>query len=125
MSNQTSQSLDIPDSTCRDNAYVTAEHDKTSRNIVATNLRRMIDAEGSSIRAWAMARGLDVRLIDRLAKGQHAVTIDKLGEVAHAIGCQPWQLLLPDFDPKNPPDAPISAEERQMLARLRKLLDSD
>lgn len=102
---------------------MTADTEHSSRTILATNLRRMIDTEGVSVRAWAMARKLDVRLIDRLAKGQHAVTLDKLEELASAIGCQPWQLLLPDFDPGNPPDAPITAEERVMLARLRRLLD--
>jgi hypothetical protein len=93
-----------------------------SRTILADNLRRMIEAEGSSVRAWALSRKLDVRLIDRLAKGENAATLDKLEEIAEAIGCKPWHLLLEDFDPKNPPEAPITPEEREMLARLRRLL---
>lgn len=96
-----------------------------SRRILARNLRRLIDAQGTSVRAWALARELDVRLIDRLTKGQHAVTLDKLEDIATAVGCQPWQLLLENFDPQSPPDAPISPEERTMLARLRRLLGPD
>lgn len=99
-----------------------------ARAILASNLRRLIDREARpgerlSIRAWALSKGLDVRLIDRLLKGKHAVTLDKLEEVAAAVNLQPWQLLYPDLDPANPPDAPISTEERTMLARLRRLLD--
>ena len=98
-----------------------------TRDILADNLRRLIarDArpgERLSIRAWAMGRGLDVRLIDRLTKRKHAVTLDKLEELAAAVNMEPWQLLFPDLDPSSPPDAPISNDERQVLARLRRLL---
>ena len=99
-----------------------------SRATLAANLRRMIEAAAPiggkppSLRAWAMERGLDVRLIDRLAKGQHAVTLDKLQEIADACGLQPWHLLYDDLDPTAPPDAPITAEERAMLKKLRRLL---
>lgn len=99
------------------------------RVILAHNLKRIIEHDASpgerpSIRAWAIARELDVRLIDRLTKGQHAVTLDKLQQVADACGLQPWQLLLEEFDVSAPPDAPISEEERTLLKRLRRLLGS-
>ena len=98
-----------------------------SRATLAANLRRMIDADTPngarpSIRAWATARGLNVRMIDRLVKGQHAVTLDKLEEIAAACGVKTWHLLLDDLDPSALPDAPISEEERTMLRRLRRLL---
>lgn len=101
----------------------------TPREILAANLKRMIKTEAErlgerySVRAWAMRRELDVRLIDRLVKGQHAVTLDKLTEIAEACSLQPWMLLIEDFDPSEPPDAPITEEERKMLRRLRKLLN--
>lgn len=62
-------------------------------------------------------------MIDRLTKGQHAVTLDKLDEIAEACGLKAWQLLLDDFDPKAPPDTPISDDERALLRKLRRLLD--
>ena len=97
------------------------------RDTLAANLRRMIEAsaprgERPSVRAWALSKGLDVRLIDRLSKGKHAVTLDKLDEIAAACGLQPWQLLLADLDPAHPPDAVISEEERALLRKLRRLL---
>ena len=97
------------------------------RAIVALNVQRMIDAETPkgarpSVRAWAMARGLNVRLIDRLVKREHAVTLDTLQEIADACGLKPWQLLLEDLDPAAPAEAPISEDERMLLKRLRRLL---
>jgi len=97
------------------------------RATLAANLRRMIEADTPrgatpSVRAWALSKGLDVRLIDRLSKGEHAVTLDKLDEIAATIGLKAWQLLLEDLDAKDPPEAPVTEEERRMLTRLRKLL---
>ena len=63
-----------------------------------------------------------MRLIDRLVNKSNAVTIDTLEVVAEKLGLQAWQLLLPDLDPKQPPDAPISEEDRKMIAKLRRLL---
>lgn len=96
--------------------------EQPSRDILATNLRRMIDASRQSVRAWAQERELDVRMIDRLTKGQHAVTLDKLELIAAACGLQPWMLLIPDLDADSPPDAPISESDRAMLTKLRRLL---
>lgn len=101
----------------------------TARGVLAANLRRLIErdtprGERVSVRAWATGKGLDVRMIDRLTKGQHAVTLDKLQEIAEACGLQAWQLLVDDFDPASPPDSPISDEDRALLRRLRRMLES-
>lgn len=101
-----------------------------SRAILARNLRRMIDdglppGESGSVRAWALGKGLDVRLIDRLTKGQHAVTLDNIEKVEVACGLKPWQLLVDDLDPNSPPDAPITDEERKLLRRLRRIIEED
>lgn len=103
---------------------------QSPRHILADNLKRMINrdtapGERPSIRAWAMGKGLDVRMIDRLVKADNAVTLDKLAEIAEACGLKPWQLLVEDLDPAEPPSMPITDEERSMLKRLRRLLDTD
>lgn len=64
-------------------------------------------------------------MIDRLTKGQHAVTLDKLEAIAEACGLKPWQLLIEDLDPAAPPEAPISDEDRALLRRLRRMLGSE
>jgi len=80
------------------------------------------DGEKLSVRAWALGKGLDVRMIDRLLKGQHAITLDKLDEIATALGLSAWHLLVEDLNPADSPDAPISAGDREMLARLKRLI---
>lgn len=95
-----------------------------TRAILANNVRRLIAKEQTSVRAWALARELDVKLIDRLVKAENAVTLDKLAEIAEACGLQPWQLLIEDFDPVEPPSMPISEEERKTIQRLRRILDA-
>ena len=95
----------------------------TSRDILAENLSRLIEASGLSLRAWAQGKGLDVKLVERLAKNSHAVTLDKLEDVAKAVGLQAWQLLLPDVDPDNPPTASLTADDKALLDRLRRALN--
>ena len=97
------------------------------RGTLAANIRKLIEhdlraGERYSVRAWALGRGLDVKLIDRLTKGEHAVTLDTLYAIAQACGVQAWHLLLDDFDPASPADAPISESDRLMLSKLRRLL---
>jgi hypothetical protein len=98
------------------------------RAILAANLLRMIDAAApaggrTNVRAWALGKGLNVRMIDRLTKKQHAVTLDKLQEIADACGLQAWHLLIEDLDPAKPPDPTVTTEDRALLARIRNLLD--
>jgi hypothetical protein len=98
-----------------------------SRVILAANINKLIDAETPkgarrSVRAWAIGKGLDVKLVDRLTKGQHAIGLDKLEELAAACGVKPWHLLLEDFEPGAQIEAPMTDAERAMLKRLRGLL---
>lgn len=97
---------------------------KHPRETLAANINALIDSDTPkgarrSVRAWAMKKGLDVKLIDRMTKGEHSVTIDKLQEVATSLGVQAWQLLLEDFDPVHPATALITEDERAMLDRLK------
>lgn len=69
-----------------------------------------------------MKRELSVRLIDRLVKRQHAITLDTLETIAAAVGLKPWHLLLEDLKPGSHPEPPITAEDRALLRKLRKLL---
>jgi len=101
-----------------------------SRAILAANINKLIDAdlrpgERRSVRAWAKGKELDVKLIDRLTKGSNGITLDKLQIVADACGLKPWQLLLEDFDPKNPAEPPVTPGERALIKRLRGLLDDE
>lgn len=100
---------------------------RSPRAILADNLRRRIDADSPageklSVRAWAIGKGLDVRMIDRLLKGQHAVTLDKLDEIATALGLSAWHLLIEDLPSGPAPDAPLTAGDKELLAKLKRLM---
>lgn len=101
-----------------------------TRDILATNLKRQMAHDlpaGSklSVRGWALSKGLDVKLVERIMKNHNAITLDKLQMIADACGCQPWHLLLETFEPGTAPDAPLSTEDRAMLTRLRKLFGNN
>lgn len=109
---------------------MTATDSRTDRLrvILSANLQklRMHDspnkAEPLSVRAWALSRGLDVRLITRLLNGDNAATLDKLDEIAETLGIPAWLLLYEDFDPKAPVVSPMTEGERALLKRLREIL---
>ena len=125
LSNSASDQSDKDDDDGDDNGVWPPESPMSSlRDILAVNLRRLIAKDGGSVRAWALARELDVRLIDRLSKGQHAVTLDKLDEIAAACGLKPWHLLVEGMDPASPPEKPISADDQALISKLRRLLDA-
>lgn len=97
------------------------------RATLATNIKRLIshDQRGArySVRAWAQGKGLEMRLVDRITKGEHAIGLDTLQDLADACGLPAWQLLLEDFEPGKPADVRITAEDKLLIDRLRGLLD--
>ena len=101
--------------------------DKISRRILADNIARMIGGSDGQVRGkvrgWALANQLDVRKIDRLVKQDFVTTVDTLDEIAAAIGCQPWQLLVPNMNLADPPMLVMSKSEREIYDRIRKLIE--
>ncbi|WP_457326534.1 hypothetical protein [Roseateles sp. P5_E11] len=98
---------------------VTTMEPLTPRAILAANIRKLIGTD--SVRNWAISRGLDVRLIDRITKGGNA-TLETIDEIAQACSVPAWHLLLPDFEPGTKIDTPVTESERQLLERLKRLL---
>ena len=99
---------------------------RITRRILADNIIRMIDRDGhgvrGKVRGWAVANKLDTRQIDRIVKQEFATTVDTLGEIAAAIGCQPWQLLVPNMNLNELPMLVMSPSERELYERIRALL---
>lgn len=95
---------------------------KQSRAILAANIQRIIDKDGSTNRGWALSKGLDVKLIERMTKGKHSFTLDKIEEVAAACGLEAWHLLLPDLEPGQRIEPPLTEADRELLQRLKHLL---
>lgn len=94
-----------------------------SRRILASNVKAMVEKSNArSVRQWAIDNGLDVRQMSRIIGEEHAATVDTLDLIAERIGCQPWQLLVPNMDPGNLPMLVMSKAERELYDRVRALL---
>ncbi len=97
-----------------------------SRRILADNIVRMISKDDGIVRGkvsgWAAANKLPQKQIDRIIKKEYSTTVDALDEIAAAIGCQPWQLLVPNMDLNNPPMLVMGQAEREIYNRIRALI---
>lgn len=55
----------------------------------------------------------------RIKQQGTAIGLDRLEMIAHAFGLSTWQLLVPGFDPKNPPTLqPMSPRERALYDKI-------
>lgn len=52
--------------------------------------------------ARATAGAVNQRTIGRILKGEHKAQIDTLEALAEAFGVEPYQLLVPGLNPRNP-----------------------
>lgn len=73
-----------------------------TRDILATNLKRQMAHDlpaGSklSVRGWALSKGLDVKLVERIMKNHNAITLDKLQMIADALRLPAVALAAGDF----------------------------
>lgn len=55
----------------------------------------------------------------RIKGGETYVQLDTIESVAEVFDLAPWQLMVPDMDPSNPPVlVPVSAAERKLYKRF-------
>ena len=92
------------------------------RKTLAENLKRIIGPESNPTR-WSADHRLDKKPVQRLLSGRHATTIDTIETISKAAGLQPWQMLIPNLDPSNPPVFVMTQTERDLYARLRAAFD--
>lgn len=70
----------------------------------------------------AKATGLGHGTIQRARNGEVALAIDSLAAIAQAFELEPWQLLVEDLDPANPPLlAEIAEAQLRLIERLKTL----
>ena len=64
-----------------------------------------------------------MRLVTRVLKNSHNITIKTLEELAAATGVSAWQLLLDDFDPQKqnePP--PLTDADRALMEKIARFM---
>lgn len=89
--------------------------------VLWTNVQALMRKHYGGENLSRLSRECDVGLgtSARIKRRQTSVGIDILAKIAERFDLQPWQLLVPGFDPDNPPTlVPVSAAERQLYERL-------
>ena len=96
------------------------------RDILARNLKALMSWEhGPSSQSELKRRsGVSQATIGRIDRKESDATIDTLALIARAYGLAAWQLLVPEFDPTNPPVLrAASQEEKKLYSRLRSAIE--
>jgi transcriptional regulator with XRE-family HTH domain len=70
--------------------------------IVAQNLQKLREAHDETQTNFAKRCGMAQRVYGRLENGENWQHLESLDKIARTFDLHVWQLLLPDFDPKNP-----------------------
>lgn len=72
-----------------------------------------------NLQAFARHCGVGIATIQRIQAQQTSVGIAVLDKIAAAHQLASWQLLVPGFEPKNPPALkPVSIKERQLYEKI-------
>lgn len=91
------------------------------RKTVAENLQRLMDEHVELRSQSALARRSKVpqRTIGRIVNQEVTASLDVLEALSKPFDLQPWQLLVPSIDPKNPPVLRFaSAAEEALYKRI-------
>ena len=94
----------------------------TSRQVLAANLKALM-ASLSALDTFCIlvaAGGPSNGTLDWIRRMESGASIDQLDILAKIYGLEPWQLLVPNLDPTNPPMlASISQRQLEMLERIK------
>ena len=95
---------------------------KKSREILAANLRRALDAykeAGLSLTAWAELKHLQRKQVERVAMAKVGCSVDFLDDLAKALEVEPWQLMVPGLDLKAPPRIALTTDDILQIEQLQ------
>lgn len=94
--------------------------------VLARNLNALMEWRGTANRRLAQACGVGEGSIQRIRRGQTAATLTTLEAIAKHFGFEPWQLLIEEFDPRQPPQlAYPSNSERELYQRFRQFIENN
>ena len=93
-----------------------------SKQILAENIKAILEKEGLSVRGFAMRHKLQQKQIDRIVKQETAVTLDTLDELASVLGVMSWQLLVVGLDISAPPKIAVTETEVMLYQKLSTLM---
>lgn len=94
---------------------------KNLRHILADNLKALkANHQLSQTKIAKLTKGaMDQTTVGRIERADIATTVDMINALALAFELEPWQLLTPELDPKNPPILrERTNEERELWKKL-------
>jgi hypothetical protein len=98
------------------------------KDLLAANLKTLMrEREDLNTLPKITARGGPPNgVLDRIRRADSACRIDTLAQLARVFGLEPWQLLVADLDPKNPPSIEMTSAQasavRQHLDALARVI---
>jgi transcriptional regulator with XRE-family HTH domain len=99
---------------------------KRIEDIVAENVAALMQASrncGTDAKL-ASRSGIGRGTVQRVRRAEVSVSVGNLAAIAAAYDLQPWQLLLENLDPTNPPALKVASEtERRLWAKLRVMME--
>jgi transcriptional regulator with XRE-family HTH domain len=91
-----------------------------TREVIAANLRKLMDKNNHSEGDLHRKTGLSQSTIGRTLKGETATTVDTLDTIAKVYGLLSWQMLIEDLDITNPPTLKVlSQKEQQFYEKMK------
>lgn len=111
----------------RSNAYPLRVAKRKPRGVVESIVGRNLDALmayypalKSNHRVAAKIGGaFPARTVGRIKNAETSCSLDTLAKLAKAFDVEPWHLLVPNYDPKNPPVRTMTQAERQFYASVK------
>lgn len=91
-------------------------------DLFRSNLRKLMQADRKLRTQPAVAQASKVgqRSVGRILGGEQSPTLDMVHKIAGAFGLEPWQMLVPDLEPDNPPiTKQIDERQQELLKRFR------
>lgn len=88
--------------------------------VLASNLKALMELRKLSQMELHRRSRVAQATIGRILREETAADVDTISALAKGLDLEPWQLLIPNIDPGNPPVLqPISTRERELYQRLR------
>lgn len=95
---------------------------QVSKAILWANVQALMRKHYGEENLSRLARecGIGLGTATRIKQQQTSVGLEIVDKIAEHFHVQAWQLIVPGFDPENPPTLlPVTSSERQLYERLR------
>lgn len=110
----------------RSTPYIQGMAKRKPRGVIESILGNNLDAlmvyrkELSTNHKVANKIKIPARTVGRIRNAESSCSIDTLAKLARAFSIEPWHLLIPNYDPANPPVRTMTQAERNLYASMRR-----